>query len=530
MKADKLILPIVLWLLCAVSSCNRNEPILEEDEPSYRELHPSTIDSLFFEAPCYFSENLPDEIKDIFLLMLPKKSVATKPPVAIITSSEIRSELARQTLKSNGTVFIYLPRNVDLDGTLDSISHPLIGQNLSGVAFLGLKMDGSSFQLLDGGRDLKYTDILQLVNWTNGTFGAESTYSEILDFSHITPGPFPFELKDKQICHVMWSKPDYMSGTGEVSLIFNISPIHKIGDSTGDAADYYIVKSEVTVHSDKMYDKRTKKHGGVKVRLCGFYLERFKFSMELLDQNGNNKGSFCLVPVPATFVGSTSYTNSVDWNLGGQISTSVANASVSTGVIFSNSVTNVINDIDLLNQHNNGVAVYQVNIGNLPHYKSDISISNPPEVAKGDLTINSNWIWRVPQGDNTTDEYMVRFTVADMVYGACYFYSSEADFHTLNFDIPKIDHVFSIPVPSREATGTVSIKKGPNYPDSITLIHENGRKYVRNTDDRDVYDFVVLEGDYTVSYSYKGTTYTYDKKITVPRCGLVTLDMGYGFN
>ncbi|MEG1634520.1 MAG: hypothetical protein RR388_02730 [Rikenellaceae bacterium] len=278
----------------------------------------------------------------------------------------------------------------------------------------------------------------------------------------------PFRLKE-EVAHVLWSDPDSLEGTGQTDLRLSVYPLY-VFDSQADNGDYYIVNATIVVHSSEMYrGNKTVRHGGVRVRLCGFYLKRLDAEFAIHNNYGVAVGEFPTsgLPTPKTTVGQTEYSSGVTWSIGGSITGGVdadgpkVEASIKGGVSFTNVEKRSISDIDIRNNSIGNKAIYSFVVNNLPHYNaSDISITNPPLVSISNVEFTASWIWRVPTTKDYDDKtsYFLSAKI-DPMYESCHFYSTGADFSEKKHSASS-GKSFSIPLkrPNRTPTGFIKVK------------------------------------------------------------------------
>lgn len=133
---------------------------------------------------------------------------------------------------------------------------------------------------------------------------------------------FPYQVK-KEV-----GKKDIalypVEGEGEVTLRHSIYPFYAF-EKNNSNGDYYLIKSEVAVTNDKMYQGYMRqlfqdeaKRLQTTTHICGFYLREIRVRYELVDKDGKTVGEFPTghSPTPLTTVGSTTYTTGFSWSLG----------------------------------------------------------------------------------------------------------------------------------------------------------------------------------------------------------------------
>lgn len=294
---------------------------------------------------------------------------------------------------------------------------------------------------------------------------------------------------DEEEAHVALSNPDRIKGTGSIDATYKIYPLYAFEGQAG-SGDYYLVCATYTIHCADMYrGNYTSRHGGVLVRLCGFYMEDFGIST-YLTVNGSDVpvGQFSVgfTPTPKTTVGKTTYSDACSWNLEAKVSGEIgtkggkAGFSVGGGVSFTSGQSRTVSDINIMNNWQDGKATYDyvVNPLLLPDYLAKVAISNPPDVSFSTLTYYSSWVWHIPDmkdGDNS--KVFNINTVAIPVFGSCHFYTTRADFTTHHWKNAAKQSV-STPVipPCRTPSGRAILTSRFNSDTYITdiTIHKSG--------------------------------------------------------
>lgn len=383
-----------------------------------------------------------------------------------------------------------------------------------------------------------------LVAWTNNAvLNATGNFDEssFLEESNLYT-TFSGHLK-KEITKVKLSKHDYLEGDYSVDVQVKVNPLHGFGQNGFTATDYYLVTSSVSVASGKMYSGNfTKKHGGVKARICGFYLKSLGSDISIVDSTGASVGRFVQVPTPETVIGSTTYTTGWNFSIGGGITGGTAPAlSLKTGYSTSSSTSRTISDCDVLNRHKGNTASYAYIINHLPRYTS-LSITDPPLVATSTITFYSQWVWAVPTADfDTKTKYKVKIGLSDFVYGASYFYSSDYDYHDLEFPINVTAVTRDLPIPNRCPTGKLELTNEVEgtFLTNVKLKNKSlpGTKEYTSTS---VYGYgntcsmFLVTGEYELQCDIKnqlGTTQTskYTGTVKVTTGGTVKLSTSIGF-
>jgi hypothetical protein len=194
--------------------------------------------------------------------------------------------------------------------------------------------------------------------------------------------------------------------------------IYAVYDQTNQY-DYYIFDQEVQVRNGNMYKAvYGPKSEGYWLDAMGYYMYYFYTDHYLMDPAGSYltlDQHDIIQPQPQTSTGSTSYTTSQTYNIGGSLGFNGlgGTGSITWGMSYTNSHTTSIPDIAVGNQSgtslipnitpNNARWTYQA--GNLPRTNgASISPSSPPLITVSTATFYNSWIWRVK---NPQDAYTV---------------------------------------------------------------------------------------------------------------------------
>lgn len=245
---------------------------------------------------------------------------------------------------------------------------------------------------------------------------------------------FPYQVK-KEV-----GKKDIalypVEGEGEVTLRHSIYPFYAF-EKNNSNGDYYLIKSEVAVTNDKMYQGYMRQlfqdetqRLQTTTHICGFYLREIRVRYELVDKDGKTVGEFPTghSPTPLTTVGSTTYTTGFSWSLSAQIRIGIDTLKVSPliwNIAYKNEAKRNIQDMDVRNTSSDEIAKYAFTLNNLPSSNTESRYTPklpPPPLSISTNTYAQEFIWRVPstkdfQGDD------VKFTLHQKVeidYGVCY--------------------------------------------------------------------------------------------------------------
>lgn len=526
--------------LLFIHSCNKEESdvIIEGEYIEESSIEEETI----INYPVYISSNIDTQIAAAIAKRTANRVSSTDlARIAFITGNELTSALSKNYVDSNKILVIFNPSAEEVK---QIASDNTIG---SKMLFAAYNADGEHCLVPIPVGNITYSESINgLVKWINNAthndlFGLDP--KSIFEKCFITHN-YNYQLKDKEITHVIFSKADKLSGSGVVELGFVIYPLHGFGGNGTNGMDYYIVESTISVVSDKMYSGNfTKKHGGVHARICGFYWKKLHSEVSIVDAQGASVGQFVQTPSPATVVGATTYNSEWNFSYGGAITGGTGLSTTLGSVSHTSSTSRSVNDCDIISNHTGSTASYDYIVNNLPSYNANLRINPPQAISVKTATFYSTWIWAVPTSDNDNNkEYYLKLSLSDFVYGASYFYSSKADYHDLEFEIPNYNATILISKPSRYTTGQFVLINTENnsHISNIRLKSKTHPEYPEILI-KDQYAFggsftkYVPSGEYTLECDIMKngekafTTYKYTKSFKVLTGGTVKLASGYGF-
>lgn len=245
---------------------------------------------------------------------------------------------------------------------------------------------------------------------------------------------FPYQVKKEVGKKIIALYP--VEGEGEVTLRHSIYPFYAF-EKNNSNGDYYLIKSEVAVTNDKMYQGYMKqlfqddaKGLRTTTHICGFYLREIRIRYELVDKEGNTVGVFPTghSPTPTTTVGSTTYTAGFSWSLGAQIrigSDTLKAIPLIWNIAYNNEAKRNIQDMDVRNSSTGQTAQYAFTLNNLPSSNSEdgfIPKLPPPALSISTNTYAQEFIWREPETKDGQGDH-IAFTLNQYVevdYGICY--------------------------------------------------------------------------------------------------------------
>jgi len=528
----------VAALVTSLVSCSKDGPYAEDMaliSGDYRSNPASIADGAKINAPVWISGKLPKDFSEAVGGRV--SQTASSAGEAMVVVTDMDGYAALDTVKDR-IVIVYKPS----DALLGQLGAAPGGD----VLCVAVQQSGSGKCVVTSPADGLEVDegLNGLVAWTNDTvrnstadFDPSSFWEESCLYTTYS------DKVREQITNVVASKKDYLEGTFVVDVQLKVTPMHGFKTNNSEAMDYYFVSSTVSVASGKMYTGNfTKKHGGVKARICGFYLKSLSAEFVLYDPSEAMFPYFVQVPCPDNVIGSTSYTTGWNVSLGGGITGGTTPmASSTTGVTVSSSTARSISDCDVLSAHRDATVTYDYVVNNLPRLKSS-HITDPPLVSTSTVNFYSQWVWAVRASDYDMKKvYNVHLNLSNLVYGASYFYTGSIDYHDLEFLQKEYEFIWTLPRPNRAPTGQFRLTNSEEgtFLTNIKLTnktHTDAGEY----NDKSVYgqggacSLFVIAGEYDLQCDIKGKdgstkTCTYSGPVNVTPGGTVKLSTGYGF-
>lgn len=384
---------------------------------------------------------------------------------------------------------------------------------------------------------------------------------------------YPYDV-DYNFRHVTWSKKDYLSGSGSLTVAYDIYTCHVYEGQPG-AGDYYAVNMTTSVANEGMWKgKGDNRHGGVHVRWCGWYGTDFwvksSLSEDAFAKYGWASGSFADnieftaqgKPSPSTTTGQTTYTKSHTFNISGSLTLGAqtgeqngkpvalvnASAGVSAGWSWTKSETRNISDIDIQNTTEGNVASWKVIFNNLPKYSnSKITYDIGNSLAfRSTIDLVSSWLWYDPTGKDNDDKAPYKLvTMVGADYEMQSFITTGADNKKDNVS-ERYAEVIDLQKINNTTVGGIELNNNLADDTFITNVQ------VKDADDGTVYETYnnsITKGDkvllgyflttknYIVTFDakkpadadYQHYSYTLNKQIPLQKTGVVTLNAASDF-
>ena len=225
-----------------------------------------------------------------------------------------------------------------------------------------------------------------------------------------------FSVDDFNYMTLPSSDPDYISGSGSITVSYDIYCVHVYEGQEGQG-DYYAVRLSASIANADMWKGRGygPKHGASKARYCGFYCNYFQTESRLcktanIDDLADVIFPASCTPSPATTQSTTSYTDSQNFSL--ELSESVgtdgkAQVGAKQGWSWGHTEKRDISDVNIANQTYGNVAQWQLQFQNLPYYKysEDYGFKVPEGVVyDGTSELHASWLWYDGNGKDNQDK------------------------------------------------------------------------------------------------------------------------------
>ncbi|MDE6342382.1 MAG: hypothetical protein K2K93_08700, partial [Muribaculaceae bacterium] len=190
--------------------------------------------------------------------------------------------------------------------------------------------------------DLYYYNRIEfLIEWINercqensvkspsNSIGADKDESHKVDLKNFpalkVTYEYPVELKN-ELEKAASSKADSLKGKGKIILELNEYPLYvfDVTDQSNVAGEYYIIDAKLTASNDGLWNPQKCTHGGCASRLVGYFMKSVNLEVALVDSLLSDRElkniEFFEKPMPATTVGSTTYSKSCSFEISGTIS------------------------------------------------------------------------------------------------------------------------------------------------------------------------------------------------------------------
>lgn len=298
------------------------------------------------------------------------------------------------------------------------------------------------------------------------------------------------------------SKADYLNGSGSITVDYDVYMVHVYEGETG-AGDYYGVNMTASIASENMWKgKGWNRHGGVRVRWCGFYCKDFRVTSRLTNFNKNPIPNIAFTaggsPSPETTVGKTTYKNEQSFSLdlsqtvGGSLGKSGndkkfginGEVSFKEGWTWSNSTVREVSDTDVKNISYDNIAGWTLVFNNLPYYNYSESRGfkiTDSQTFRSTSSIYGSWLWYDNTGKDNEDKPANYITLnVKAQYEMMSWITSGADLNYDKINFEKED-IIVLPKVINVTAGTLELHN--NLPNGATIYEVK----VANAQNNEVY-------------------------------------------
>lgn len=349
----------------------------------------------------------------------------------------------------------------------------------------------------------------RVLNFTSAPTNAGMSKVSSVSLEHVKTIPINLFLHS---CS-KFSSDDRIKGNYQVSARYTYTPYFAT-DATGTTADYYDVTAAYTSHTGLVFKGNDKenRHGGIYVHYTGAFLRNFKVWTAVLNSNYKTEFLASAMPLPATTVTATNYSDTHSWKIGGNVTGGIGKdngtvadatkkelkATFSFEVGESSTVSYSLSDLAINNEHANGnlpsnfenidyygdcfevqmpgggepmklesmklgtntgdYAAWMFKCENLPSSGGDNGFNRDATyVSSSTVDFNAHWVWRVPDtksGSNESIGYLctvINPTLGAVKNGYCVKYKS------LSFDLGYYGFAAQLLAPNRLSFGIVNV-------------------------------------------------------------------------
>lgn len=449
--------------------------------------------------------NIPSYLKTALIQRFASQTAEIdKARVAIFSSETFEAEASQKLLETynRGTVLVIVnPDMVRVERVCHDLDIPFGGAitNQNNLALFAFNSGGDSYSMDDPfdsdatARDDFNQYLNPFTSWLNQVLDKKKVTStpngtpepadvqKTFDYQTISH-TYSVHLK-KELGTVLWSTPDTVEASGQVTLSMSIYPLYAFEDQQ-NPGDYYIINTTLTAHNETLYlGEFENRHGGVHVHMCAYILRHMEMTCSV-DPKSGYPVNFPLngTPTPLTTQVNQTFTNGMSWSLGGSLTggleatgPSVA-ATINAGVTFENSTSVQVPDLIIANNWSGGTVKSKFSVDlNATGEIQGYGMHEPTSfLCKSNMEVYPAWIWHV---GGTKDVDTTSFTGQCKVvvtYKTMRYYSSVLDGAINNFDdgIPADNQIFHfrLHAPNRVATGSLLLKNTDHRGNYITHI------------------------------------------------------------
>lgn len=303
----------------------------------------------------------------------------------------------------------------------------------------------------NGGDDKAYYNI----DRESVTFGASESHWFTLNNKIDTYGPSGTE--------------DWLNKTGNIDLVFRVTPAYLQSSNGSNAGDYYFVTCAVVPHNGLLWGPYKETHGWAQIRIYGYWFKELDLSVQLVNEDGSaiNGLSYYERPIPENKNNSKSYTNGKTISLSGTLSGGYSQkqganvtASMTCGATWSSSSSYTLDDIEFTLDTSSPTVKYH-------YYSNNVKLSddwddmnkNFPTASHTEFTGRSLWVWKVGSvKDNDTKKFKIKADVK-ATYSSWYHWRAAKEYDSNRKDYStSFSREYTLGTPDRTPWGYVELK------------------------------------------------------------------------
>lgn len=577
----KLLKKLSFLILCisisgiTLLSCSDNDPIIPDDDdydmsqdPAYDPdyVFPTGEHNVVYTYPAYVSSSIDGDLKEALDLCLSVKVSAvdgTTKLIIIKNFKEISESAFLEAFNNGATIGVVNPADADIQSFVDShpelnicYSQSNVGDdaliyyfdngNCSGIVLnepLTSTLQDETLQDYDFDEETVltgehiYSDCYTLVgSWLEHLIAdeqeaikggaANGLLPSVEDLAVNHHYSITFNIKQDNVVRKCFS----ISGTGAVTVSYDVHQLHVYQDGNNGGGNYYLVSMAASAANENMYKGMAStwkwKYFCVTHRI-GYICTDFTVESSLKEKDGETTVANILFPasgspLPETTVGSTSYTSGSQFSIGGDAGWSQEegfNGGVNMGASWSSSQSRSISDVDIQNLTSSVSPKWKLNFNNIPYYSDECKFKehNGVTAFRSTQYLYAQWVWYEPDApDDSSQDVRYLRVDGNINHKAMSFFTTRADLDTKNY-ITNFTHKFQLdPIYTKRKAGIRFRNTTGNYVNNIKVLNtkDNSVVYAYPNacgagDEVIIGWFEVKDKSYTLSYDMNGDTYRY---------------------